>query len=197
VNGRRPLALAILGCLAGGALILLAAGRVWARTTLHAAASGGVSRLTVHGHNVAPALPALGIALLALGLAVLAARGVLRRIVGLIVVVLAGADCGLAVTSRSDASSALEHQEVGAAGIAVHASANGWWVVALLGGVIAVVAGAAVAIRGERWAAMSSRYDAPAASTESSSEPPTESGTAEDPAAAAWAALDRGEDPTA
>jgi hypothetical protein len=41
-------------------------------------------------------------------------------------------------------------------------------------------------LRGNRWAALGARYDAP-----------TTSPRVSDPAADAWAALDRGEDPTA
>jgi hypothetical protein len=93
---------------------------------------------------------------------------------------------GVALKAPGQVSQALEHREVGASGLTVHASANGWWVLTLIGGLLATVAGAVTVLRGNRWAGLGARYDAP-------SMPPR----ATDPAADAWAALDRGEDPTA
>jgi uncharacterized membrane protein (TIGR02234 family) len=186
VSGRRSLGLAILTIAAGGLLVLVTSGRVWARSSVPALAGGGRTALSVTGHQVAPSISALGFALLALAAAVLAARGVLRRVVGVVVVLIGAATIGVAVTAPGQVSQALENREVGAAGLAVHASANGWWVVALVGGLLATAAGALTVFRGDRWAALGARYDAPTA-------PPRVT----DPAADAWAALDRGEDPTA
>jgi uncharacterized membrane protein (TIGR02234 family) len=148
-------------------------------------AGNGRIALAVTGHQVAPSIPALALALLTLAAAVLAARGLLRRVVGVIVVFIGAATIGVAVTAPGQVSQALEHREVGAAGLAVHASANGWWVLAVIGGLLATVAGALTVLRGNRWAALGARYDAPTTPKPS------------DPAADAWAALDRGEDPTA
>jgi uncharacterized membrane protein (TIGR02234 family) len=183
---RRSPAGAVLACAVGALLVLLASGRQWAHTTLAASAGDGHAELSATGHTVAPSLPALGIALLALSAAILAAKGFMRRIVGLVIVVIAAATVGVGITARGDVSSALEHREVGVQGLTVHASANGWWVVATVGGVIAVVAGALTVLRAAQWSAMGAKYDAPSAAT------PTK-----DPAAVAWDALDRGEDPTA
>jgi uncharacterized membrane protein (TIGR02234 family) len=183
VTGRRSLAQAIAACAFGGLLVLVASGRVWSRATV--TSLGHPVRLVATGHSVAPALPALGIALIALAGGVLAARGVLRRIVGVVVVFVGAVTIGVAVTAPGDVSTALEHKEVGAQGIAVHGSANGWWVLALAGAVVATLAGAATVARGERWAALGARYENPGAPA-----------PVADPAAEAWAALDRGEDPT-
>ena len=182
---RRSPAVAVLACAVGGLLVLLASGRKWARTTLHDPTAGGHTELTATGHVVAPALPALGIALLALSAAILAANGVIRRIVGLLVFIVAAATVGVAITARGDVSSALENHEVGAQGLAVHASANGWWLVAAVGGVVAVVAGVLTVLRANAWSGLGAKYDAPSAPK------PTK-----DPADLAWDALDRGEDPT-
>jgi uncharacterized membrane protein (TIGR02234 family) len=186
MNGRGSPAAAVVSCAVGGLLILLASGRRWAHVTLTDPTAGGQSHLAVTGHAVAPALPALGIALLALAAAILAAKGMLRRVVGLLIVLVAGAAVGVAVTAPGDVSSALEHHEVGAQGLAVHASANGWWVIAAIGGVLAVVAGLLTVLRADQWSGLGSKYDAPSAPK------PTK-----DPAVLAWDALDRGEDPTA
>jgi uncharacterized membrane protein (TIGR02234 family) len=186
VSGRRPLGLAITVIAAGGLLVLLSSGRVWARAGQPALGGNGRVALSVTGHQVAPSVPALAVALLALAAAVLAARGLLRRVVGVVVVFIGATTIGVAATAPGQVSQALEHREAGATGLAVHASANGWWVLALAGGLLATAAGALTVLRGDRWAALGARYDAPTA-------PPR----ATDPAADAWAALDRGEDPTA
>jgi Tryptophan-associated transmembrane protein (Trp_oprn_chp) len=187
MTGRGSPAAAVVACAVGGLLILLASGRRWAYATLSNPAAGGQSHLSVTGHVVAPALPALGIALLALAAAILAAKGVLRRVVGLLIVLVGGAAIGVAVSAPGSVSSALEHHEVGAQGLAVHATANGWWVVAAIGGVLAVVAGLLTVLRADRWSGLGAKYDAP-----STAPKPTK-----DPAVLAWDALDRGEDPTA
>jgi hypothetical protein len=67
----------------------------------------------------------------------------------------------------------------------VHASANGWWLVATLGGLLAVFAGAMTVVYARQWSGLGAAYDAPSAPA-----------PAKDPARVAWDALDRGEDPT-
>jgi uncharacterized membrane protein (TIGR02234 family) len=186
VSGRRALGLAIAAVAVGGLAVLLSAGRVWARALQPSLAGGGRVPLSVTGHQVAPSLPALGIALIALAAAILAARGVLRRIVGVVVVLLGATTVGVTVTAPGQVSQALEQHEIGATGLVIHASANGWWLLALAGAVLATVAGALTVIRGSHWAALGARYDAPTARARGA-----------DPVADAWAALDRGEDPTA
>jgi uncharacterized membrane protein (TIGR02234 family) len=186
MTARRSPSGAVASCAAGALLILLASGRQWAHTTLAGGIGGGPAALSATGHNVAPSLPALGIALLALSAAILAAKGLMRRIVGVVVVFVAAAVVGVGITARGDVSSALEHREVGVQGLAVHASANAWWLVATVGGLIAVVAGVLTVLRAEQWSALGAKYDAPSAPK------PTK-----DPAVLAWDALDRGEDPTA
>jgi uncharacterized membrane protein (TIGR02234 family) len=185
VNGRRSLGLAIAVIAAGGLLVLLSSGRTWSRASQPSRAGSGRVVLAVTGHQVAPSIPALALALLTLAAAVLAARGQLRRVVGVVVVFIGATTMGVALKAPGQVSQALEHREVGATGLAVHGSANGWWVLTLVGGLLATVAGALTVLRGNRWAALGARYDAPTAPR------PT------DPAADAWAAMDRGEDPTA
>jgi hypothetical protein len=101
-------------------------------------------------------------------------------------VVLAAAALAVSLSARSDVDSALEHREVGVQGLAVHAAANGWCLVAAIGGLIGVLAGALTVVWSRNWTAMGAKYDAPSAPR-----------PVKDPAAAAWDALDRGEDPTA
>jgi uncharacterized membrane protein (TIGR02234 family) len=186
MSRRRSPAGAVIGCAVGGLVIVLASGRRWAHATLHNVAGQGSASLSATGHVVAPSLPAIGIALLALAAAILASKRLLRRIVGVIIALLAGTAVYVAIAARGHASSALKSREVGAQGLAVHASANGWWLVAALGGVIAFLAGVVTVWRAGEWSAMGAKYDAPSAPR------PTQ-----DPTVVAWDALDRGEDPTA
>jgi hypothetical protein len=181
---RLGLVRAVAGIAIGGGLTLLASGRRWASTTVKVPA-GTPAALHVAGHNVAPSLSALGIALLALAAAVIASSGVMRRIVGLVVVAAAATTLGVAVTAPGQVSSALEKREVGAAGITVHASANGWWVVAAIGAALALAMGVLTITKGATWSGLGAKYDAPTAAPRPL-----------DPALAAWNALDRGEDPT-
>ncbi|HWC35142.1 MAG TPA: Trp biosynthesis-associated membrane protein [Mycobacteriales bacterium] len=185
MGGRAGLLRALAGVAIGGVLVLLASGRVWAAATVRVPAAP-VSRVAVTGHAVEPSLPALGIALLALAAGVIAARGVLRRVVGLVVVAVGGAALAVAVAGRGAVSRALTAHEVGDAGVPVHGTANGWWVMAAAGALVAIVAGALVVVRSRGWAALGSKYEAP------SRQQPVAVDTAE----SAWAALDRGEDPT-
>jgi hypothetical protein len=182
---RRSPAVAVLACAAGGLLVLLASGRRWSHTTLHSVVAGAQSQLSVTGHSVEPALPALGIALLALSAAILAANGALRRLVGAVVVLVAAIAVATAIVGRGHVSSALEDHEVGAQGLAVHASANGWWLVVVVGGLLGVAGGVLTVVRAHAWSGLAAKYDGPT--------PPAPT---KDPATLAWDALDRGEDPT-
>ncbi|HVW79613.1 MAG TPA: Trp biosynthesis-associated membrane protein [Mycobacteriales bacterium] len=172
----------------GGVLILIASGREWSHTTVQIPAAAA-THVAVTGNAVEPSLSALAIALLALAAGLIAARGVLRRIVGVVIVVIGATAVGVAVAGRGAVSSALTSHEVGGLAIPAHGSANGWWVVAALGAVLAVIAGALAAVRSGGWAAMGRKYDAP-----DPARPVVAKG---DPSDTAWDALDRGEDPTA
>jgi uncharacterized membrane protein (TIGR02234 family) len=185
MTARRAPAYAVIGCALGGLLVLLTGGREWAHTSLSGVAGAGRSTLSVTGHQVAPSITAVGISLLALAAAILASNGVMRRLAGVLVVLVSGAAIGIAITARGDVSAALRHREVGPTGFTVHATANGWWVVTAIGGVLALSAGVMTVFHSQRWSQMGEKYDAPSAQR------PTK-----DPATVAWDALDRGEDPT-
>lgn len=199
---RRTPAIAVIVCAVGGLLVLLASGRQWAHTIL--LASGGRSALSVAGHDVEPSLPALALATLALAAGILAASGWLRRVVGVLVVVVGAAMTAAAVVGRGHVSAALEHREVGVQGLTVHAGANGWWLLAAVGGALTVVAGALTVLRSHAWSALGARYEPPVAVADARAREaaPAAEGHAsaaappKDAAAATWDALDRGEDPT-
>ena len=182
MRDRRGLLSVLAGCAAAGALVLIAAGRVWRGADLVAATGARVS-VHVTGHAAEPALPALGIALIVMAGAVVAARGWLRRAVGVITVVVGGAVVALAVASRNDTVRELQHQAFAVSHASVGASLSGWAIVTIVAGLIAVAAGAVTVVVGRNWPAMGSRYEAPAVRRT-------------DNLAGDWDALDRGEDPT-
>jgi uncharacterized membrane protein (TIGR02234 family) len=187
MKGAAGLLKAVAATAVGGLLVLMASGRVWSRTTVAIPAAAS-TRVSVTGHAIEPSLPALGIALLALAAGLIAARGVLRRIVGGVIVVLGVTALAVAIAGRGAASSALTSHEVGGLAIPAHGSANGWWIGAAIGALIALAAGLLAAARSGEWAAMGRKYEVP-----DTTRPTVAKG---DPADTAWDALDRGEDPT-
>jgi uncharacterized membrane protein (TIGR02234 family) len=183
MTGRRGLLIAIVGSAVAGALILIASGRTWG-STVQIAETGRRVPATVSGSAAEPSLPALGIALLVLVGAVIAARSWLRRVVGALVVMTGGAAIAVAVAARTDVASELRTRAFGVAHVTVQPTTSGWAVLTLCAGVLAVVVGAVTMIIGPRWPALGSRYDAPT---------PRRSADGD---GSSWEALDRGEDPT-
>ena len=180
---RRPLVVAAAATAVAGLLVLLASGRTWGAVTVRSGV-GARQHLSVTGHNVAPGLSALAIALLALSVALLAASGVVRRLVGLLVVVVGAAVLPVAIDGRRSVGRELAQRAFAAGSSSLGGSRAWWWLLAFVGGVIAVAAGAVVAVRGRRWSGMGTRYDAPGTA-------PTK-----DPSLDTWEALDKGHDPT-
>ena len=155
---RNQLALSLAAGLLGGALILLGAEQPWG--------SAGPPVPTVSGEQVNPVgslVSSLGAVVLLGAIVVAVTRTVGRRLAGAVVVLAAVATGYVTVTAAG--------------------AWSGWRASVLVGAVLGVVGGGLAAVRGHRWAGMSSRYDAP-----SSPRPAHES----DP----WKALDRGDDPT-
>lgn len=177
----------------GASAVLLLSTRVWQTV---AVPRPGLPTLTVDvtGRTLDGAAAALGLAALAAVVAVLAVRGKVRRVVGALLAVVGGAIVWRALGATSAvggrrARALVEDEQRGAVlGSAVpHVTVHGGWAWATAaGGVLVVAAGALTLVRGHRWQALSSRYDTPARA-------------AEEPAGdlAMWAALERGDDPTA
>ncbi|MGI5519556.1 Trp biosynthesis-associated membrane protein [Micromonospora sp. CA-259024] len=187
-NERRELAYAVLLCLAGAGLALWAATRSWSIELTVRPAPLPPVRETRSGAALLPWLPALALVTLAGGGAVLATRGRLRRVLG----VLLGA-LGLAVAAGggyglvADIDGAVSRQ---------------WPVLCLLGGLLAAAGGSWTALRGGDWPAMGARYERPARTTPPTASAPGDPAGPSAPLAGrrtteAWDALDRGEDPTA
>ncbi|MFC4064268.1 Trp biosynthesis-associated membrane protein [Actinoplanes subglobosus] len=167
---------AVASGLAGGGLALYAATRVWVAEVEQ---RPGLSDLRTEqtGADLQPWLIGLAVVALAGTGALLATRGVARRLLGgLLALAGAGVVVG-AVLARAGADPGV--------------ASPVWPIACACGGAAVVVGGVLAARHGHRWSAMSSRYERrPAA--------PAEVETA-GPAAGRdlWDALDRGEDPTA
>jgi hypothetical protein len=176
-SARRELTVAVLVCVVGGTLALWSTTRTWAdlRTPRPAPLPPIVAAVT--GGDAAPLASALALVALAGAAALLAARGLGRVGVG-VLLLLAGA--GIATGGVH----ALVGGVPGESTVTdVHVTAA-WPVLTAVGGVLVAVAGLVTVVRGRRWSALGRRYDAPAVATS-----PHEAG-------GLWDAFDRGEDPT-
>jgi uncharacterized membrane protein (TIGR02234 family) len=197
---RRELGLVLGGAVLGAALPLLAAGQEWATITAQrrpplppviAAATGG---------ELAPLAPAAALVLLASAGALLAVRGAGRAVVGVLMAVAGAAvawSSGRVLGGADVVTTQLTALGVPSTDLVVDV-VPAWPVLAAAGGVLGVLAGLVAALRGRRWPALGRRYERPG--------DPAGPGAAGRPAApaddeqraqAAWAALDRGDDPTA
>lgn len=191
MTARRALWTWVAVCVAGAALVLLAAGRDWFTVTY------GPRKVAVSAAELVPALGPAAWAALAAVVAVLATRGVWRRIVGA-VMTLCGAGAMAWAWQGSRAGAALEvaaRQIPLAEPGALHsAPAAAWPLVAGAGGLLLACAGVVAAVRGAGWPGMSDRYErrgsgpAPAAGAASTGGAPSER--------ALWDAIDLGADPT-
>lgn len=184
------LLLDVLG--AGGALLLSL--RDW-QTVTTPRTGRPADVLDLSGRTVDAASTAFALVAAAGVVAVLATRGVVRRVVGGLIV-LAGAGlvwraiAALSAVSTSRARSLVSsrHQTVSTGGVVPHVAVQAVWpVLSLVCGVVVIGAGALVAWRGHRWQQLSSKYENAA--------PPQHDDPART-AATMWNALDKGEDPT-
>jgi uncharacterized membrane protein (TIGR02234 family) len=191
----------LLASAAGALLILLAQALVWARAGVPQV-TGGVQQVTVHGHDVEPALAPIGYALLALAVALLAGRGPVRRLVGVLTVFVGAVGMAVAVAATSNTGPALLQRSFAPGVTRVANGPDAWWILALVGALLATLSGAATALTGHRWQQLGQRYDAPG-SPDTEAGPGTSAGSGAgappgtDEDETAWKALDRGEDPTA
>lgn len=181
-------ALAVLGL--GAALVLLAYGRPWVAAVVD---DPGLPPITVEltGAEWFPAGAAAGVVALAGLAAVVATRRLGRAVTGVLLLaagVLAGWPAVLVARGGTGGLDAVVAQRVGTA-VPSAVTTTPWWWVALAGALLVGAAGLACLRWGGRWPSLGRRYErAPA---------PTSAAPAAGLAAAdAWAALDRGEDPT-
>src|SRR3954454_14647808 len=98
---RRGLLVTVTMTALAGALLLFASGRTWGAATV-GAAGGARQHVSVTGHHLAPACSAIGLAVRSMAVGLLAARGPLRPIVGLIVAAIGAAALAGAFRARND-----------------------------------------------------------------------------------------------
>ncbi len=171
---------------------LVAAGRTWATGTIAGVPPLPARELAVTGAEAGTPVRGLAVVGLAGAVAVIAARGWLRPLVGLLLV-LAGVGMVAAGLGFDPERSLAGGSGSGATTIVVGAGSTAWPVLAAACGAGLATAGALVALRGRRWGGMSQKYDspAPAPAPEQQDQPDRAAGERQ-----LWEALDRGEDPT-
>lgn len=186
-------AVALLLDLVGAGVALLAATRHWQTITLERSAPFPSVTKEVTGRNIDAAPTALALVALAGVVAVLATRGVVRRIVGIVLALAGAALIWRALLSADAVSLGRAAELVGGpftdTGFPLYghvASHAVWPAVTGVCGVLVTVSGALIAWRGHRWQVMSSRYEAQ----------PAQQDDASKAVATLWNQLDRGEDPT-
>ncbi|ROO61211.1 putative membrane protein (TIGR02234 family) [Micromonospora sp. Llam0] len=182
----RALAGAAVTCLAGAGLVLYAAGRDWAVEVTGRPAPLPAVEVARAGADVLPWLPAVALVGLAGTGAVLATRGLARRLVGALLAALgvALAAGGLTVLLAG----------AGPAGPTTDStvSAPQWPALTVIGAVLLVAGGLVTALRSRHWPAMGARYERSRPGGDGSGGDRSSRSTLD-----AWNALDRGEDPTA
>ncbi|MEO7262280.1 MAG: Trp biosynthesis-associated membrane protein [Jatrophihabitantaceae bacterium] len=184
---RREMA-GVLGLAAlAGAAVLFTASRSWLAVTVGRRPPFGPLQVELTGRAQYPALTGLTVVALLSVVLVLVTGGVLRRALGVLLVLVGGWACGSAGSGLASPSPARLAQLLGdrlaqSSGLPQLQRHPVWPGLTLLAAVLLVLCGLALVVRAGRWQlGMSSRYAAPAAAAESA-----------DP----WRRLDRGEDPT-
>lgn len=187
---RRELLASLALVLLGAALTYVASSRDWVDVVVEARPPLPPVQRQVQGADVVDALRPLSFLALAAVAALVATKRLGRVLVGALVALAgAGVVVATALALRAGTFDALERSpEPGLSSYTgPEPGFTGWWGLAVAGGLLLVVGGVVVALRGRRWAGLSSRYEAPAARAAK---------PAPRPEVAAWDALDRGEDPT-
>jgi uncharacterized membrane protein (TIGR02234 family) len=181
--------------LVGAAGALLISLRTWQTVETARPAPLHLDVLYLNGRTVDAAPTALSLVALAGIVAVLATRGVARRVVG-VVLALAGAalvwralaSTAAVGTTRARALVTERHRTVDASAAVPHVSTQAVWpALTAVCGVLVLAAGLLIAWRGHRWQVMSARYEA---------RTPANDADGARAATTLWTALDRGEDPT-
>lgn len=200
MSGRLQFLVALLLDVLGTAGVLLVSTRDW--QTILTPRSGQFldDTLQVTGRTVDAAPTALALVALAGAVAVIATRGVVRRVVGA-VIALAGVGVvwrvalAMSAVGRSRARDLVRAKHPSAASttsvpqVTVHV---GWAVISIMCAVLVIASGALIAAYGGRWTNMSLRYESPAVQADPDAVA-TRRARAD---AALWTALDRGDDPT-
>jgi uncharacterized membrane protein (TIGR02234 family) len=198
VRQRAQFAAAVVVLAIGAAGVLLVATRAWQTVGPHA--------IGVTGRTIDSAPTALAVVALAGVVAVIATRGRIRQIIGVLVAA-AGAvaiwrsAAALPAVSASRAEQIVRAKQwvnvIGGAAPEVTTHPV-WGTLGVTAAVLVLAAGVLIAVRGARWQGMSGRYRAPgdASAKARNTGADTEADRARGDASL-WGALERGDDPTA
>jgi uncharacterized membrane protein (TIGR02234 family) len=221
---KREYGLALLAGAVGAGVVIIAVRQRWAQAVFTPPKPLTPQVVDVSGNDLVPLAGALALAALAGLAAVIATRGTLRRIAG-VLLALFGAGAGAAVmvsvtaaTVVSVAASKVASPESaavsGAAGSTTSGSTSGgslvvsgsagqaimtgtpWHAAVLVGAFLIFLAGLATALNGPDWPVMSARYDAPGTRGAGGAGAGAPSGSRPRDAATMWESLNEGEDPT-
>ena len=208
MTAKHEYGLALLAGAIGAALVLLAARAQWAQAVFVPPKPLTSQVVDVSGNDLVPLAGALALAALAGLAAVIATRGVLRRVAGVLLAIF-GAGAGAAVltsvtaaTVVSVAAGKVASPEAaaasGTAGSTGHAIMTGtpWHIAVLAGALLIFLAGLATALRGPDWPVMSSRYDAPEGRSAGRHETAARGSARTLDSATMWESLSGDEDPT-
>ena len=191
MRSRRGLSTAVLLCLLGAFLVLVAAGRSWVSVEVAAGPLAEARTESRTGTDIVPGLSALGLLGLAGVVALAATRRTGRALVGL---VLLATGVGVVVTALSADLTTVSEPLAGETGDVTIDTSVVWSTATALGGLLLAGAGLLTVVAGRSWPALGQRYDAPAgAAAPVAAQEPAEQLTEK----GLWEALDRGEDPTA
>ncbi|WP_327322982.1 TIGR02234 family membrane protein [Streptomyces sp. NBC_01210] len=191
-SSRRSLAAALFLGAVGAAVVLIAAGQIWAEGK--AAVGGGSLPLEAAGSDVTGVPTALAIVGLAALVAVFAVRSGGRLLVSALLA-LSGAGAALAAFIGASDSAALDEkaaQTTGDTAATVDALTHTAWPYATAAGALLILLAGLLALRyGKQWPAMSGRYE-----RDGTPRPRKAAVVDPDRPEDLWKALDRGEDPT-
>lgn len=192
---RRLYAPVVLLTLAAGGLAFVAAGRTWADATVKAPGLAS-AEVSVTGADAQPLVSALAVVVVTAALAILAAGPRMRRVIGVLTIVLSvtaivlvprAGGGALADAVRSQASTSPAYTDASSLGDISYAH---WDLLAIAAFVLAALLGAATVRLAGQWPTMSSRYDAPTSRPKA----PVDHELSDTDL---WKAMDRGDDPTA
>ncbi len=192
-SGRRGFTVALVLLAGGGLVTVVAAGQVWVEARGAAGAQAAVLAPVLTGSwpgsALHPWLAPVGWVLTAAAVGLVAVRGWPRRLLGLLLVLLAIAAAAAVLLGRysgpdDEICQGVTGQPCGTAGTAVSITHSPWWALALTGLLLAAAGAVVTMLASGRWPSMGTRYERAARSRPATG------------ARGAWDALDRGEDPT-
>ncbi|PRZ31698.1 putative membrane protein (TIGR02234 family) [Antricoccus suffuscus] len=195
---KRLYSICLAGLIVAAGLIFFATSQEWVLVAVPQPAPLPSGLKSATGSGVLPGLTAVAIVLLAAVVAVAATRRMGRRLVGALVTV-----CGIVAVvlvvpflTGTPASVLADVRSTGTSVESGHGTPAAYppWL-ALVGALIAIVVGVAIAVRGPSWSKMGSKYEAPSAAGKPADR---EAPQGSEPVnhRDAWNSLDQGIDPT-